>query len=123
MMGAHELAVTFTTGELRHPDLDTCHSCGNPICCNPSHLRFDTRASNVDDMLRHGTHNPVRKLSDEDVRTIRARASAGATGKTLAGEFGVSQSLITSIIRGHKRPDAGGPIRTNHANSKEANYV
>ena len=47
---AHELALSFTTGEVRHPDLDTCHSCDNPRCCNPEHLRFDTRQSNVDDM-------------------------------------------------------------------------
>src|SRR5690606_20986831 len=30
---AHELALSYTTGEVRHPDLDTCHSCDNPTCC------------------------------------------------------------------------------------------
>ncbi len=39
MVGAHELALTFTTGEVRAPGLDTCHRCNNPICCNPHHLR------------------------------------------------------------------------------------
>ena len=54
MRRAHELALSFTTGEQRLPDLDTCHSCDNPICCNPAHLRFDTRRSNVADMHERG---------------------------------------------------------------------
>lgn len=113
MVGAHELALTFATGEPRHPDLDTCHACGVPICCNPQHLRFDTRASNVADMLRHGTHVPGRKkLSDEQVVAIRQRAALGARGVDLAADFGVSPSLINEITRGRKRAGAGGPIRT-----------
>lgn len=123
MVGAHEMAVTFATGEARHPDLDTCHGCGNPICCNPSHLRFDTRASNVADMLRHGTHNPVQKITDEQVRTIRMRAQAGATGKELASEYGVSPALITEIIRGRRRAKAGGPIRGEHGNRTHGRYA
>ena len=39
MRGSHELAVTFSTGEVRDPALDTCHSCDNPPCCNPGHVR------------------------------------------------------------------------------------
>ena len=112
MVGAHELAVTFATGERRLPVLDTCHSCGNRICCNPSHLRFDTRQSNVDDAVRMGRHyrpSPLR-LTDEQVRLIRQRREAGAAQIDLAEQFGVSQSFISQIVTGRKRPSAGGPI-------------
>lgn len=103
MMGAHELAVTFTTGERRSEDLDTCHSCGNRPCCNPSHLRFDTRRSNVADMMRHGTHVVRRKLSDGDVAVIRSRHAHGAPQKVLAAHFGVSASLVSGIVNNLRR--------------------
>lgn len=123
MVGAHELALTFTTGEVRLPNLETCHACDNPICVNPNHLRFDTRQSNVDDMMRRGRHNPNKKLSDEQVVVIRERRAAGATGADLAQQFGVSQALINEIVRGHRRVTVGGPILQQHGNYKHGKYA
>lgn len=123
MRPAHEMALTYFSGEERSIGLDTCHNCNTPLCCNPHHLRFDTRASNVADMLAAGTHNPKRKLSDNDVRVIRERAEAGASGKTLAATYGVSQGLITEIIRGNRRLGAGGPIRTTHGNIRRSTHA
>jgi hypothetical protein len=121
MVGAHELAVTFTTGEVRLPELDTCHSCGNPICCNPAHLRFDTRRSNVDDAVQMGRHHrPESHLTDEDVRTIRSRRAAGASQKDLAEQFGVSQSFVSMVVNGKKRAAAGGPIASNREYRRSA---
>lgn len=111
MVGAHELALTFTTGERRTPGLDTCHSCNNPVCCNPAHLRFDTRASNVADMIAAGTaRNGSTRLDPERVRVIRERYSRGAAQSTLARDFEVAPSLISAIVRGRRWPNAGGPI-------------
>lgn len=118
MRNAHELALTFTTGEVRDPSLDTCHSCDNPPCCNPRHLRFDTRASNVAEMVKRGrTRN--QRLSDAQVQTIRVRAASGATGVDLAAEFGVSVALVSEIVNGNRRVTAGGPIRSNHGASRK----
>jgi len=111
MVGAHELAVTFTTGERRAPGLDTCHSCNNPICCNPHHLRFDTRASNVADMLAAGTTRRGR-FTNEQVVTIRRRYASGASQLTLARDYRVTNGLISQIVRGLRYRDAGGPIST-----------
>jgi len=106
MFNAHELALTFTTGEVRIADLDTCHGCGNSICCNPGHLRFDTRRSNVADTIRMGrNYSPPRKLSDSDILTIRARIGAGAKQQALADQYGVSESLISMIKTGRKYAD------------------
>ena len=113
MRGAHELALSFTYGEKRLASLDTCHSCNNPICCNPDHLRFDTRASNVRDMMRAGTHaNGFRKLTPHEVKTIRERRASGARQVDLAAQFGISQALTSLICRGHRYADVGGPIET-----------
>lgn len=109
MRGAHELARTFATGEVRAKDLDTCHSCHNPICCNPHHLRFASRASNVQDMDEAGRRKlGPTKLTLEVAREIRTRIAHGALQRDLAEEYGVTNGMI-SMIKTHRRyPDGGG---------------
>ncbi|OQQ23347.1 hypothetical protein A6411_23850 [Prescottella equi] len=110
-VGAHELALSFTTGEKRLDMLETCHACDNPICCNPSHLRFDTRQSNVDDMHSRGRAPRAGKLSDEDIISIRERRAAGARQKDLADHYGVTDGQISMIVRGLRWAHVGGPIQ------------
>ena len=112
MRGAHELAVTFTTGEVRGEGMDTCHSCHNPPCCNPSHLRFDTRAANVADMLKAGRSNFHTAITPDVIQEISERRERGASQKRLAMEYGVSDGYISEIVRGKRRADVGGPIQT-----------
>lgn len=109
MVGAHELALTFTTGERRAPGLDTCHSCNNSLCCNPHHLRFDTRASNVADMLAAGRQRRGR-FSDDTIRTIRLRYASGARQTDLAADYSITNGLVSQIVRGLRYRDAPGPI-------------
>ncbi len=110
LVGAHELAVTFTTGEVRLPELDTCHRCGNRICCNPGHLRFDTRLSNVADTIRMGRNHRAVRIADETVNLIRRRRQAGAAQEDLAVQYGLSSAYVSLIVNGHVRISAGGPI-------------
>ena len=112
MRSAHELALSFTTGEKRHPDLETCHSCDNPICCNPAHLRFDTRLSNVREMHDRGRANHASKLSAAQVVTMRQRRAAGARQKDLAEQFGITDGQVSMIVRGLRWANAGGPIES-----------
>ena len=37
------------------------HSCDNPPCCNPAHLRWGTHAENVEEMLNKRRHHGQRK--------------------------------------------------------------
>lgn len=114
MIGAHELALTFTTGERRLPELDTCHSraCTTRRCCNSRHLRFDTRLSNVADTVALGRNHRQPRITDEQVRLIRRRREAGAPQDLLAEEFAVSAAYISQIVNGVSRAAAGGPIAT-----------
>jgi len=121
MRGAHELAVTFTTGERRDPSLDTCHSCDNPPCCNPAHLRFDTRQSNVTEMHNRGralvgSLSVATSLTEEDVLQIRMRRAAGAQHKALAADFGVTVPCISAIVLGKNWKHVGGPITNRKIN-------
>lgn len=119
-VGAHELALSFTTGEKRLDSLDTCHSCDNPICCNPGHLRFDTRRSNVDDMHGRGRAPRAGKLSDADILTIRERRAAGARQKDLADQYGVTDGQISVIVRGLQWSHVGGPIQSERKYIRKA---
>lgn len=114
--GAHRLALSFATGESMGTGLETCHACDNPGCCNPDHLRFDTRMSNVREMHDRGRSVcPSARLTESDVRTIRTRRSHGAPQKILARDYGLSAAYVSEIVRGLTWKDAGGPIQSKNS--------
>lgn len=118
--GAHELALSFTTGEKRLDQLDTCHSCDTPQCVNPAHLRFDTRKSNVDDMNRRGRAARSGRLSDDEIILMRERRAAGARQIDLAEQFGVSAGYVSSVVRGLTWKSVGGPIEPTQSQYRKA---
>ena len=84
----------------------------NPICCNPAHLRFDTRLSNVREMHDRERANHASKLSAAQVVTMRQRRAAGARQKDLAEQFGITDGQVSMIVRGLRWANAGGPIES-----------
>ena len=56
MYGAHSSAVFYTTGirTTKKNDTSVLHSCDQPSCCNPSHLRVGTHHENMLDMKNKG---------------------------------------------------------------------
>lgn len=113
--GSHELALSFATGEARPDGFDTCHECDTPPCCNPAHLRFDTRQGNVDDSIKRGRNSrgeghPDAVLTDEEVVAIRILRRNGARQLELADRFGVRASYISQLVNGNARLAAGGPL-------------
>lgn len=110
---AHELALTFTTGEIRAEGLETCHACDRPICCAPEHLRFDTPKSNTQDCLdrfRHGSQQPPTPEFIDTVELIRTRRAAGAGVRRLAVDYQCSEGWISLVCRGKRYPELPGPI-------------
>lgn len=101
--------------QLAHPDEPAlvyprdiiCHTCDNPLCCRPDHLFKGTNADNSSDMVAknrqaHGIRQGRAKLTDAEVAEIRRRYIPGRTRQVdLAAEFGVSQSMISEILRGN----------------------
>lgn len=101
---AHRLAYESAHGPIPH-GLCVLHRCDNPPCVNPAHLFLGTRGDNNRDAAskgrtRSGSQHPGAKLTEDDVRAIRARSAAGELGTELARAFGVTPQLISYIIRG-----------------------
>lgn len=91
-------------GEPVPPRTYAAHNCGNPLCVNPGHLRWATHKENMDDKLIHGTENigtrnGKTKITEDDVRVIRA---APPILKPLMERYGMSRHGIAKIRSGKR---------------------
>lgn len=86
----------------RPPGLEVCHGDGDKANNTAHNLRYDTRAANHVDAVRHGTARRPRKLSEDAVEAIRA-ARGTATGAELAAKYGTSKTHVCNIQRGKRR--------------------
>lgn len=98
---AHRFAWEQSRGPIP-PGLVIDHFvCENPSCVNPAHLRVTTNRANVIRGIG-GERSPNAKLTESQVREIRARCAAGAVRADLAREFGVGDSTLGRIVRREK---------------------
>jgi len=106
---AHRISWEIHFGPI--PDgLCVLHHCDNPPCSNPAHLWIGSKADNNRDMRAKGrsriTHHrgeshPRAKLTRTDVDAIRlSYVPWRTTRKSLAKQYGVSESAIKAILSG-----------------------
>lgn len=104
---------TFEKGPL------VLHSCHNPPCVNPKHLRSGTPQDNMDDRtnsgrapmgdnhpsrkhpekLARGSKNGWAKLNEQKVTEIKTMLSKGVLHKTIAALFSVNKETVGRINR------------------------
>ena len=111
---AHRTAYRLANGRPIPAGLMVLHSCDNPPCCNPGHLRTGTMSDNMRDMYAHGRRDPRlitrtvsdyvngeragrSKLTTSQVLEIRRRLADGESQGQLSKVFGVGQPAISSI--------------------------
>ena len=95
-----------------------CHRCDNRRCVNPAHLFLGTPKDNIRDAARKGRMASGHRngaytrpdclprgervggarLTEDQVRTIRALASGGATTTGLARRFGVGETTVRHVV-------------------------
>jgi hypothetical protein len=105
---AHRFAffVSRTKPLEQDPDAHICHSCDNRLCCNPTHLRQDTKSSNNKDKRKNGNASPIQKLTCEQVDEIKALLKEGKLlQRQIAEKFGVKQPIISQIKTGSRWSD------------------
>ena len=87
-------------------DIEVCHTCDNPPCCNPRHLFLDTHAVNMQDagkkgrMPARGALNPRTRLTEDDVREIRRVAASGTRHRDIAMNYGLTRGAVSHLVRG-----------------------
>lgn len=105
---AHRAAYEAVHGPGSAAGLVVRHKCDVKACVNPAHLELGTRDDNMRDMVERGRHvacmgkaNGNAKLTDADVRTIRAKYVSGGPecGLSALGRlYGTSPSNIRRIV-------------------------
>lgn len=95
-------------GKPRPAGMMALHSCDNPPCVNPAHLRWGTAMDNVNDCKERGRinrwrgrrryeNNPRAKLTPENVAYIRVSRE---NNRVLGRLFGVDRCTIKDIRNG-----------------------
>lgn len=107
-MGAHVFAYQRANGPVP-AGMYVCHRCDNTWCVKPAHLFLGTPKENTHDMLHkrrgkwpRGDQHHLAKISDADIDKMRELRGT-MTQRAIAEMFGVDQSHISRLMRGHKR--------------------
>ena len=123
VIAAHRFSLMLATGCM--PKASALHSCDNPACCNPAHLRWGTPRDNVQDALsrkRHVSPPSVRanpewearriaatprgeahsnaKITTSDVSEIYRSRLSGQDFRSIAKRFNLDPSTVSDICNG-----------------------
>lgn len=112
---AHRVAA-WLVGMVKHParprssreKTHVLHRCDNRACCNPGHFFLGDYADNLKDChakrrrpTYHGEAHTNAKLTLAQAEEVRRRYVPGIVRQVdLAAEYGVSQGVISHVVRG-----------------------
>jgi len=90
----HSLVLAAFVGP-RPRGMEACHNNGVRTDCSLANLRYDTRRGNNADKWKHGTavigeKCHTAKLTEADVRAMRAEWASGADCATLGRKYGIT---------------------------------
>ena len=87
------------------------HSCDNPKCLNPNHLREGTHQENAYDKMERGRQPSGEKvwnarLLNSDVANIRQAIQDGVRKTDIARQYGILKSTVSGIASGRLYKDS-----------------
>jgi hypothetical protein len=95
---SHRASYIIYKGSI--PDsMHILHSCDNPACVNPQHLKADTNLQNQHEAWMRDRKYAVRKLSRNDVIEIMAAAGKQSV---IAARYGIHQCEVSRIKSGKR---------------------
>ena len=105
--GSHQWAWMIHNKQEIPKGMHVCHSCDNPICCNPHHLFLGTNADNMRDKMEKGRQSRINgeaigtsKLTEDIVIRLMNEWVAGSSAKALAERYEVDASTVGDIVNG-----------------------
>lgn len=113
--GAHVFSWEMSRGRSVPKGRQIMHTCDNPPCVNPFHLKLGTQTLNNQDrhekgrtVVARGSRQGHSKLTEDQVVAIRYLLEHGVKQWVIAEEFGITQSNV-SYIKNHtwRHVDAG----------------
>lgn len=107
---AHRISYEIHVGPIP-PGMSILHSCDNPPCTNPAHLRPGTHVDNMADALQRGRldgrpnrpsgeANKSHKLTQGQVDEIRRLRAQGVPRRAVSQQFGIALNTISGITTG-----------------------
>jgi hypothetical protein len=99
----HRVAWELTHGSIP-VGMSVCHRCDNRPCCRPDHLFLGTQADNVADKVAkgrqlRGSAMPSAKLSEMDVKNMRALHEMGLRNCDISLVYRQSPGKVTRILK------------------------
>lgn len=96
--------VCETFHGLRPEGLLALHNNGDQLDCRAENLRWGTSVDNAADRTAHGNawrgeRHHRAKITENDVRSIRAASASGASRRALAAQYGLSKRAIQFIVQ------------------------
>jgi hypothetical protein len=112
-MYAHRLSLVLCGRDVPSGRKDVImHTCDNPSCVNPAHLKIGTQKENMHDMIAkgrqhfpgcgglNGERNPAAKLTAEKVMAMQDARGEGLSCRQMAERFGVSKTQAHRVLSG-----------------------
>lgn len=95
---AHRLA--FLLHHRHDPKGMVLHSCDNPPCINPAHLREGTAKENTFDMVTRNRNLSSRSITEDTALKIKQQLQDGISTRQVAKNLDTTRNVVRSIQRG-----------------------